>query len=380
VTKKILLLSAYDTGSHRHWRTQLEKMFPDYAWTQLTLPARHFSWRIRGNSLSWGFGESAFLQDDYDLLIATSMVDLSSLRGFIPKLATLPTLVYFHENQFAYPMNINKNNNVEHQLVPIYSALCADKICFNSDYNRHTFLAGAHSLFMKLPDFVPDNLSNRLELGTVIPVPVDVPGNKQDQQQHPEDYLSVVWNHRWEYDKGPGLLLEIIRQVCAAQLPIIFHILGEQFRQRPAEFDQIQRLLETHSEHIGVAAGHFGFIESKQQYFDCLQESDVVLSTTLHEFQGVAMQEAILSGCTPLAPDRLAYPEYLEPQFLFPSAQSTEEEALAVLESLKAWLELRTSGIELPQADIEHYRREHLQSQYATLIESLVGGELIGGR
>jgi glycosyltransferase involved in cell wall biosynthesis len=374
VAQKILLLSAYDTSSHRHWRTQLEKMFPDYAWTQITLPARHFSWRIRGNSLSWGFGETAFLHDEYDLLIATSMVDLSSLRGFIPKLATLPTLVYFHENQFTYPMNINKNNNVEHQLVPIYSALCASKICFNSNYNRLTFLEGANSLFKQLPDFVPATLSKRLELSTVIPVPVDVPSNNQDKSNHAEDYLSVVWNHRWEYDKGPGLLLEIIRQVCAAQLPIIFHILGEQFRQSPAEFDQIQKLLETHSEHIGLAPGHFGFIESKQKYFDCLHKTDVVLSTTRHEFQGVAMQEAILSGCTPLAPDRLAYPEYLEPQFLFPSAETTKEEALAVFERLKAWLELRTSGIELPQADIEPYRSEYLQNQYATLLKNLLGG------
>jgi glycosyltransferase involved in cell wall biosynthesis len=374
VAQKILLLSAYDTSSHRHWRTQLEKMFPDYAWTQITLPARHFSWRIRGNSLSWGFGETAFLHDEYDLLIATSMVDLSSLRGFIPKLATLPTLVYFHENQFTYPMNINKNDNVEHQLVPIYSALCASKICFNSNYNRLTFLEGANSLFKQLPDFVPATLSKRLELSTVIPVPVDVPSNNQDKSNHAEDYLSVVWNHRWEYDKGPGLLLEIIRQVCAAQLPIIFHILGEQFRQSPAEFDQIQKLLETHSEHIGLAPGHFGFIESKQKYFDCLHKTDVVLSTTRHEFQGVAMQEAILSGCTPLAPDRLAYPEYLEPQFLFPSAETTKEEALAVFERLKAWLELRTSGIELPQADIEPYRSEYLQNQYATLLKNLLGG------
>lgn len=374
MAQKILLLSAYDTSSHRHWRTQLEKMFPDYAWTQITLPARHFSWRIRGNSLSWGFGETAFLHDEYDLLIATSMVDLSSLRGFIPKLATLPTLVYFHENQFTYPMNINKNNNVEHQLVPIYSALCASKICFNSNYNRLTFLEGANSLFKQLPDFVPATLSKRLELSTVIPVPVDVPSNNQDKSNHAEDYLSVVWNHRWEYDKGPGLLLEIIRQVCAAQLPIIFHILGEQFRQSPAEFDQIQKLLETHSEHIGLAPGHFGFIESKQKYFDCLHKTDVVLSTTRHEFQGVAMQEAILSGCTPLAPDRLAYPEYLEPQFLFPSAETTKEEALAVFERLKAWLELRTSGIELPQADIEPYRSEYLQNQYATLLKNLLGG------
>ncbi|HJO12685.1 MAG: DUF3524 domain-containing protein [Gammaproteobacteria bacterium] len=147
MTKKILLLSAYDTSSHHYWRDQLANMFSAYEWTQRALPARHFSWRIRGNSLSWGFDEADSFREDYDLLIATSMVDLSSLRGFIPKLATLPTLVYFHENQFAYPMGTVSNKNAEQQLVPIYSALCADAICFNSNYNRTTFLEGARSLF-----------------------------------------------------------------------------------------------------------------------------------------------------------------------------------------------------------------------------------------
>jgi hypothetical protein len=70
-------------------------MLPEYHWTQLALPARHFSWRLRGNGLSFAFEETEILDGDYDLLIATSMVDLSTLRGFHPALANLPTLVYF---------------------------------------------------------------------------------------------------------------------------------------------------------------------------------------------------------------------------------------------------------------------------------------------
>ena len=57
---------------------------PKHDWTVLSLPARYFSWRIRGNSLSWAFGERERLQQPYDLIIATSMVDLTSLRGFVP--------------------------------------------------------------------------------------------------------------------------------------------------------------------------------------------------------------------------------------------------------------------------------------------------------
>ncbi|MFC6979090.1 tRNA-queuosine alpha-mannosyltransferase domain-containing protein [Microbulbifer taiwanensis] len=51
-----MLLSAYDADSHKRWRRGLVAAIPEWQWTQLTLPPRYFSWRIRGNSLSWGRG------------------------------------------------------------------------------------------------------------------------------------------------------------------------------------------------------------------------------------------------------------------------------------------------------------------------------------
>jgi hypothetical protein len=157
---RILLLSAYDAESHRYWREGLVAAFAEHDWTVLTLPARYFSWRIRGNSLSWSRQERARLEAGYDLVIATSMVDLATLRGFVPQLAQVPNLVYFHENQFAYPVTSEQNSRgtVEAQIVNLYSALCADRVLFNSHYNRQTFLSGVARLLKKLPDFVPDDI------------------------------------------------------------------------------------------------------------------------------------------------------------------------------------------------------------------------------
>ena len=50
---RILLLSAYDAPSHKRWREGLVTHCSDYHWDVLALPARYFSWRIRGNPLSW---------------------------------------------------------------------------------------------------------------------------------------------------------------------------------------------------------------------------------------------------------------------------------------------------------------------------------------
>jgi hypothetical protein len=51
------------------------------------------------------------------------MVDLATLRGLIPDLAQIPSVLYFHENQFAYPAGQQRKENVEPVLVPLYSAL-----------------------------------------------------------------------------------------------------------------------------------------------------------------------------------------------------------------------------------------------------------------
>ena len=155
---RILLLSAYDAQSHSYWWQGLKAAMPEHDWTVLTLPARHFAWRIRGNSLSWGLGEQELLNQPYDLLIATSMTDLSSLRGLVPHLTTIPTLLYFHENQFAYPLGNQARQQVEPHIVSLYAALAADHLCFNSAYNRDTFLSGAAGLLDKLPDHVPDGI------------------------------------------------------------------------------------------------------------------------------------------------------------------------------------------------------------------------------
>ena len=79
-------------------------------------------------------------------------------------------------------------------------------------------------------------------------------------------------------------------------------MVGQQFRQSPPVFSEIESA-------FGHRLVHFGNLESPTRYQALLQSADVVLSTAIHEFQGLAVMEAVARDCLPIVPGRLVYPE-----------------------------------------------------------------------
>lgn len=334
----ILLLSAYDAASHQAWRIGLVNYFSNFDWTVLALQPRFFSWRIRGNSLCWAFGQREVLTRRYDLVIATSVVDISALKGMVPELCTIPTIVYFHENQFAYPATDRQVASIEPQMVNLYSALAADAVVFNSDYNRQTFLTGVNHLLKKFPDQVPAGLPELLaNKSRVLPVPLgNEVMNQPASHRKTSGPYTIVWNHRWEYDKGPDRLLACLRAL-PPELDLRFHIIGQNFRQAPGEFTQIKQLLGERN-----WLGQWGFVEDRHAYYDLLGQCDAVLSTAIHDFQGLAILEGAALGCRPIVPDRLAYREIFADGHRYESTENTTREAQACAEHITA---LVNSGI-----------------------------------
>ncbi|OED44593.1 glycosyl transferase family 1 [Endozoicomonas sp. (ex Bugula neritina AB1)] len=360
---KILLLSAYDALSHQYWRKGLVRAFPEHDWTVLSLPARYFSWRLRGNSLSWAFGERETLSAGYDLLICTSMTDLSALKGLVPELARVPTLCYFHENQFAYPFSQKQQRSVEPLILNLYTALAADTVLFNTGYNRQTLLDGVKTLLKKLPDFVP---ANTLELirdkSFVLPVPL--PDNVfLTHQGNSALPLQVVFNHRWEYDKAPERMYAALQLLVKRQVPFRVHVVGQSFRQIPDVFSAMKQELEPY-------IGRWGYIDSVTEYRSLLQEADVVLSTAIHDFQGIAVLEGVAAGCRPVVPDRLAYPELFARCYRYSSFENDPgREALALADHLEKLSIAKQEGQWGGVADIEALSWSALTPGYRDWLE-----------
>lgn len=327
---------------------------PEYEWHYGTLPGRHFSWRIRGNPLSWRWGEQAHLfSQPFDLVIATSMVDVATLRGLSPSLRQTPWLLYFHENQFAYPKSQQQHASIEPQMVNLYSALAADKVVFNSQFNQETFLAGVQNLMSKMPDQTPKDIARVIESKSqVLPVPITSTASSEicKPQGHP---LKLIWNHRWEYDKGPERLLHILTAIDEQKLPITVDIAGKRFKREPDLFRRIAKL---------KCVQHADTYETREEYLQALSQSHIVLSTAHHEFQGLAMLEGAASGCVPLAPNDLAYPEWIPQDYLYNSTESA-------VKRLVTWCDRG-----LPEKiDVHHYSWQELTNDYRALLQSLSG-------
>jgi len=367
---RILLLSGYDAPSHKRWREGLRARFAHHEWTQLSLPPRHFKWRMRGSGFLWAHTERDTLSRPYDLLIATSMVDLSALRGMLPALTRIPTLVYFHENQFAYPTRKQQRLNVEPQLINLYSALCADQVAFNSDYNRRTFLDGVEALLHRLPDPTPKGVLDRLNrLSRILPVPIEPECFCPDQSLG--EPFTLIWNHRWEYDKGPERLLAGLEAFFAMRNPedppVRVHVVGQQFRQQPECFSALRALLEQQG-----ALGRWGFVKSRDEYRQLLAQSHVALSTALHDFQGLSVLEAVAAGCLPLAPQREAYPEWFAEAYLYPSfVQASEQEAQALAARLQDLAGRQARGDRLTAPSVDFLKVASLQDDYENCFAAL---------
>lgn len=375
---KVLLLSAYAANSHVHWQQSLVLMSPQWNWQLLSLPPRHFSWRVRGNPLYWSVAEREVLEQGYDLLIATSMVDLATLRGLVPALARIPSVLYFHENQFAYPQDRAQQNLLEAQMVSLYSSLAADRVVFNSQYNRSSFMRGCDALLRRLPDRVPPGIVDSLQAKSVVlPVPLvpQVAHEKESRQlwpgltdAYPSRPLRLLWVGRFEYDKGGDGLLRVLNSLEDMGLDYELAVIGQQFRNSPKVFATIEQ-------NFASRLVQFGYVKSVVDYRQYLSDADIVLSTAVHEFQGLAVLEAVESGCLPVVPGRLVYPEIFSGESLYESCpDDSEREALAAARLITSVAGKLASGAYQRQ-DISAYAMHTLAPEYRSLFLAIANSQ-----
>ena len=341
---RALFLDPFHAGAHAAFARRVTSAVP-LDWTLLTLPGRHWKWRMRGSAL-W-FADQLAGRPPFDVALVTSYVPLAELRALAPALAATPVALYFHENQLAYPVRDEHTGARDHHFgfTQILSAHAADAVWFNSAWNRDSFLDEAATLLSRMPDAVPAGVVDAIaEKSAVYPVPVALPSEVAPPEPTDSRGPLILWNHRWEYDKAPEAFFSALEQLAERGAPFRLAVCGQRFRKAPSCFEEAERQFADRIVHWGYA--------ERDAYRALLQRADISVSTAVHEFFGVAAIEAAASGAYALVPDRLAYPEWFPPEHRYARG--------AFVDRLSA-LVARYNGGEALRAD----RRAHFEGARA---------------
>ena len=194
---------------------------------------------------------------------------------------------------------------------------------FNSGFHRDTFFAEATALLRRFPDQRHHGLIDAVrERSQVLAVGVDL--RRFDEVAAADvAHPVILWNHRWEFDKGPAAFADAITELDTRGHDFRVVMTGERFVGQPAEFEALAPVLGGRLAHFGFAGG--------DEYVRLVKAADIVVSTAVQEFFGIAVTEAIYAGAFPVLPDRLVYPERI-PEALHDRCLYGEGGLVALLE------------------------------------------------
>jgi glycosyltransferase involved in cell wall biosynthesis len=304
----VAILEPYYGGSHAIFVDTIRR-HSRHRCTLATMPARKWKWRMRGAAIWFAHQDNAWQSlgggAAPDVILCNDMLSVSDLRGLLePRLWNAPIVCYLHENQLTYPIPDEQDRDFQYGMTNITSCLAADAVWFNSRFHLEDFLAAVGGLLRKMPDCVPDDVVEQIRRKAAVFPPPVAAGKVDREEKHAGEPLTILWCHRWEYDKNPEPFFDALLRLDAAGLPFGLVLLGEQFRTAPPVFASAWDRLRSHVRHAG-------FLENPDEYTALLSRCDLVVSTAIQENFGVGVAEAIQAGCQPLLPDRLAYPELI---------------------------------------------------------------------
>ena len=266
-------------------------------------------------SLAQSFLDSGFKPD---LLLATDMLDLGQFLALTRRqTARIPAAVYFHENQLTYPWSpsdadvaLQRDNHYAY--INYSSALAADACFFNSAYHRDSFLAALPAFLKAFPDKRGlHRVQEIAQKASVLDLGMDLGSLRSSAaplEKPPAQAPVLLWNHRWEYDKGPEEFFKALIRLREEGIGFRLRVLGEGYGRVPEIFAAAR-------EALADRLLHWGFAEDKAAYAAQLASSDILPVTSRQDFFGGSAVEAMALGCVPLLPRRLNYPALVPEAF-----------------------------------------------------------------
>ncbi len=358
---QIVVLEPFYTSSHRQWLDEWAAHSSDEI-IKLTLKGKHWKWRMHGGAVTLA-QEYLKLKLQPDLIVATDMLDLATFLSLTRKeTAHIKTSVYFHENQLVYPWSptdedVKLKRDVHYAFINYSSALVADKVLFNSEYHRRSFLEALPSFLNAFPDYQNmESIEQIAQKSEVLPIGMDFEKLEQHRTHERFELPTILWNHRWEYDKNPDDFFNALQQLQKENMAFNLVVLGENYENSPAIFKQVPQLFKKE-------LLHFGFAESRAEYIKWLWKCDIVPVSSKQDFFGISAVEAIYCNNHPILPQRLAFPEHVPEEYLYQSQEELVAQLKAAITSIESIRTYNFSNL------VKKYDCNNVISKYSNLIE-----------
>jgi len=296
-----------------------------------SLPPRLWKFRMRTASFHFArlLGErAAGGEAPPDLIVASEYLSVAEMVPLLPpSWRAVPIVVDFHENQLTYPLQEGEERDLHFAWSHLHAALVARRVVFHSEFHRDELLAALPALIRPVPDVdlgaIPGEIAAR---AVVLPLGTDLPA--APPRLEPVEVPTILWSHRWEYDKAPERFLAAVQELRSAGEAFRVRLLGQRFREEPRELEDLRDLL-------GEDLAGDAYLHSRGAYIEAIRGAEIVVSSARHEFFGLSTLEAIRSGLYPVLPAALAYPELLpEEARAWPCLYPEGELAPALAETL----------------------------------------------
>jgi len=302
---KFLFIESFFQGSHRLFAEGL-RACSSHEIDILSMPGENWRWRMLGAALH--VAETVPSLEPYDGIIISDLFNLSDFKALIDQPCP-PVMVYFHENQITYPQPPGDKGAFQLGIINISTALAADQVVFNSWFHRDAFLEAVPEFLNRGRDFRPGNSARNIKNKSTVLYPgITLKKDKLSFANSQTKPPLIIWNHRWGYDKNCETFVEAIEALEVKGLDFRLAIMGENFGKIPEAFNNFGQQFKS-------KVLQYGYVTERQEYESWLQKGAIAVSTAIQENYGMSMVEAMIMGCAPLMPDRLAYPEVLPEAF-----------------------------------------------------------------
>jgi len=316
---RVAVVEPYAGGSHLAWA----EGYRDNSSHEVVVmghDARFWKWRMHGSyvTLAEDFVTAVGEGGPFDVIVASDMLHLPAFLGTVGEaLRGARVALYMHENQLTYPWSPRDSADEAYAMINWGSMAVADVVLFNSQFHLDVWFEHLPGLLKRFPDYRHSHLVSTVraksevltvgvDLGRIDSPPGDSgppadPGGPSYEAGGP----LILWNQRWDHDKGPGPFAAAMRRL-AVDHDFRVALAGEKIGELE-EFTALRRDLGDRVVQFGTAL--------PSVYPSLLRSSDLVVSTARQEFFGVAVTEAVYAGAFPLLPKRLVYPERIPVEF-----------------------------------------------------------------